>query len=303
MCGRYALTPDRETVLTEFDAQPVGDLDHLRVTERYNIAPTQPVAVVVPGERGRRLTAMRWGIIPQWMKSEDGGKPPAGWINARAETAAEKPAFRGAFKYRRCLVPASGFYEWAKRDGSKQPYYIQAADDRLLAFAGLWETWTPPDGSELDTVTILTTTPNAMMAELHDRMPVVLEPEAHDAWMTTPPEDATTLRRRLGPAAEGTLSKTPVSRRVNRPKHDDPACLEPEGGHAVGVSGGCVRPKAMGIEPRPAPVDSEPALRPCEAPACESSPDQRIDRYAPPLGPRPIQHRAGVAPLLLTLRG
>ena len=230
MCGRYALTLDRETVLTAFNAQPVGDLDHLRVTERYNIAPTQPVAVVLPGQRGRRLTAMRWGIIPQWMKPEEGGKPPAGWINARAETAAEKPAFRGAFKYRRCLVPASGFYEWAKRDGSKQPYYIQSADDRLLAFAGLWETWTPPDGSELDTITILTTTPNAMMAELHDRMPVVLEPEAHDAWMTTPPEDATTLRRRLGPAAEGTLSKTPVSRWVNRPKHDDPACLEPEGG-------------------------------------------------------------------------
>ena len=230
MCGRFALTPDRSRVVDEFGTRLAGDLDHLQVTERYNIAPTQPVAVVVPRPEGRLLTAMRWGIVPQWMKPEEGGKPPAGWINARAETAADKPAFRGAYKYRRCLVPASGFFEWAQRDGSKQPYYIHAADDRLLAFAGLWETWTPPDGSELDTVTILTTRPNDMMAELHDRMPVVLDRGNHDRWMTTPPENARSLEDLLAPAPDGTLSKTPVSRRVNRPQNDDPACLEPEPG-------------------------------------------------------------------------
>lgn len=230
MCGRYALTADRRAIIDEFGARLADDLDPLHVTERYNIAPTQPVAVIVPQTEGRLLTAMRWGIVPQWMKPEAGGKPPAGWINARAETAADKPAFHGAFKYRRCLVPASGFYEWAKRDGSKQPYYVRSAEDRLLAFAGLWETWTPPDGSELDTVTILTTEPNAMMAELHDRLPVVLDPGDYDRWMATPPEEAESLTELLRPAPDGTLSKTPVSRRVNSPKHDDPACLERAGG-------------------------------------------------------------------------
>ena len=231
MCGRYALTPDREVIVDEFNTQLAGDLDHLRVAGRYNIAPTQAVAVIVPHREGRLLTAMRWGDHPAMDEAGGGGaKPPAGWINARAETAADKPAFRGAFKYRRCLVPASGFYEWAKRDGFKQPYYIQPADDRLLAFAGLWETWTPPDGSELDTVTILTTEPNEMMSELHDRMPVVLDRGVYDRWMTTPPEQAKSLTDLLTPAPEGTLEKVPVSRWVNSPKHDDPACLERENG-------------------------------------------------------------------------
>ena len=230
MCGRYALTPDREVIVDEFNTQLAGDLDHLRLAGRYNIAPTQAVAVIVPHRKGRLLTAMRWGILPQWVKPEEGGKPPAGWINARGETAAEKPAFRGAFRYRRCLVPASGFYEWAKRDGSKQPYYVRPADERLLAFAGLWETWTPPDGGELDTVTILTTEPNEMMSELHDRMPVVLDRADYNRWMTTPPEDAKSLTDLLTPAPEGTLEKIPVTRRVNSPKNDDPACLERENG-------------------------------------------------------------------------
>ena len=228
MCGRYSLIPTRESIVDEFNIGVVTDIDHVRITERYNIAPTQPVAVIVPHPgQGRVLTAMRWGIIPQWMKPKEPGKVPAGWINARAETAATKPAFRGAFKYRRCVVPASGFYEWQKLDdGSKQPYLIQPADDGLMAFAGLWETWCPPDGSELDTVTILTTEANAMMATIHDRMPVILSRDDLDRWMTTPPERCAGLTDLLVPAADGTLGKTAVSRRVNNPRHDDAGCAE-----------------------------------------------------------------------------
>lgn len=237
MCGRYRLDAAVDEVAAAFDAEPSPDLEHVRVAERYNIAPTQGVAVVVPRPDGsagpdRLLTAMRWGIIPQWMKPEEGGKPPAGWINARAETAAEKPAFRGAFKYRRCVVPATGFYEWQKPEsgpdrGHKVPHAVAPADGGCLGFAGLWETWSAPDGSKLDTVTILTTAPNAEMRELHDRMPVVLDPADHDRWMTTPPEEAPSLTTLLRPAPDGTLEATPVSRRVNNPRHDDASCLEP----------------------------------------------------------------------------
>ncbi|MEM9883394.1 MAG: SOS response-associated peptidase [Planctomycetota bacterium] len=230
MCGRYQLATPRANIVDEFKTILSPDLDGYAVSGRYNIAPTQPVAVVVAQKDGgadgsRLLTAMRWGIIPRWMKPQPSGKPPAGWINARSETAATKPAFRGAYKYRRCLVPASGFYEWHKQDnGSKQPYLIRSADDGLMALAGLWETWRPPDGSELDTVTILTTSPNRMMAEIHDRMPVILEPEHWDAWTTAQPADTGPLTDLLKPADDGRLYRVAVSSRVNSPRHDDPAC-------------------------------------------------------------------------------
>jgi len=226
MCGCYSLTPTRQSIIDEFQVRLGDDVDRLNVFERYNIAPTQPVAVVAPQVQGRVLTAMRWGIIPQWMKPKQDGKPPAGWINARSETTADKPAFRGAYKYRRCIVPADGFYEWAKTDGSKQPYLIRPADNGLMAFAGLWETWCPPDGSELATVTILTTRPNDMMAEIHDRMPVVLSPDDYERWMTTEPEKTRGLADLLRPAPDGTLYKTPVTRHVNNARHDDPACWD-----------------------------------------------------------------------------
>lgn len=230
MCGRYSLTPTRASIVDEFNIGVVTDLDHVNITERYNIAPTQPVAVVVPSQKGRMLTAMRWGIIPQWMKPKEGGKPPAGWINARAETASSKPAFRGAFKYRRCIVPASGFYEWQKlSDGTKQPWLMCGADEKTMGLAGLWETWMPPDGSELDTVTILTTSPNTMMAELHDRMPVILDPDHWDEWMNTEPRRAAQLEGLLAPAMDGTIYKTAVSRRVNNVRNDGAACVEPAG--------------------------------------------------------------------------
>jgi putative SOS response-associated peptidase YedK len=196
------------------------------VFERYNIAPTQAVAVVLPCEQGRSLTAMRWGFIPQWMKPEDEGIPP-GWINARSETAATKPTFRAAFKYRRCLVPASGFYEWAKSGGrAKQPYLIHPGKDELICFAGLWETWSSSDGSHLNTVTILTTDANPTLKAIHHRMPVVLRSEDYDRWIMTDPSRAASLTDLLQPADERMLDHVAVSRRVNSPRHDDPGCHE-----------------------------------------------------------------------------
>lgn len=231
MCGRYSLTPSRASIVDEFNIGVVTGLDQVRpVAERFNIAPTQNVAVVRNRGGARELVAMRWGIIPKWMKPQKNGKPPAGWINARGETAAEKPAFRAAFKRRRCLVLASDFYEWAKLDDdSKQPYLLAPADGRTMGFAGLWETWCPPDGGELHTVTILTTAPNAMMAEIHDRMPVILDPEDFDRWMRTEEENAGELVELLRPAPDGTLGKLAVSKLVNKPSNDVAACHEPAG--------------------------------------------------------------------------
>lgn len=229
MCGRYALKPKRSTIVDEFKVGKVADLQYTpSVFGRYNIAPTQAVAVVVPSKEGRLLTAMRWGLIPGWMKPKEGNKAPSGWINARSETASTKPAFRGAFRYRRCIVPASGFYEWQKlEDGSKQPWLMRSADEKTMGFAGLWETWMPPDGSELDTVTILTTSPNSMMEEIHDRMPVILDPDHWDRWMTTEPAHSHDLEGLLAPTMDGTTYKTMVSRRVNNVRNDDAACENP----------------------------------------------------------------------------
>ena len=154
---------------------------------------------------------------------------PAGWFNARAETLNEKPAFRGAYRYRRCLIPADGFFEWPRRDGTKvkgaAPHLIRPADDGLMAFAGVFEWWSSPDGSELPTCAVVTTTPNALMAGLHDRMPVILQPEDHARWIDM--REGNDPRDLLRPAPDGTLYATEVGPRVGNVRHDDPACLEP----------------------------------------------------------------------------
>jgi len=191
---------------------------------RYNIAPTQPVVVVRQGPKGRELLPMRWGLIPWWAK--DPATLPL-MINARAESLAEKPAYRDAFKYRRCLVPASGFYEWQARGrGPKQPYAVIPADGRPIAFAGLWETWHSADGSEIDTAVIVTTDANRMLAPIHERMPVVLEPQDFAAWLApeTTPEKAAAL---LKPAREDLFVLRPISTRVNSADNDDPELLDP----------------------------------------------------------------------------
>jgi putative SOS response-associated peptidase YedK len=178
MCGRYRLSRRKQIIEEQFEAQPWDD----DWNPRYNIAPTQPVPAIRqhPKEPVRQVSMMRWGLIPSWAKDTSGA---ARMINARSETAHTLPAFREAMKLRRCLVPADGFYEW-KRDGkTKQPFCFEVNEGQLFAFAGLWERWQNPDGQWIKTCSILTTTPNAVTSAVHDRMPVILEPDSYDLWL------------------------------------------------------------------------------------------------------------------------
>jgi putative SOS response-associated peptidase YedK len=224
MCGRYTLIANAEAIRLLFE---LPEFDERLVVPRYNIAPTQPIAVVREGPKGRELVPVRWGLIPWWARDP---KTLPLMINARAEGIAEKPAYRDPFKYRRCLVPASGFYEWkARGKGPKQPYLaspgdIHEGDGRLIAFAGLWETWHGPDGSEIDTATIVTTNANAPLGEIHGRMPVVVAAKDFETWlsMKTQPAEADAL---LKPAPDDLFSLTPVSTRVNSADNDDPSLI------------------------------------------------------------------------------
>lgn len=220
MCGRFTLIAPAEVVAEHYGLAEVPPL-----APRYNIAPTQPVAAVRLAEDGetRELTHFQWGLVPSWADDPSIGSR---MINARSETAAEKPSFRAAFKRRRCLIPASGFYEWQKVNGSKQPIYIHAAKNKIMSLAGLWEYWSGPDGSELETCTILTTGPNNLLEPIHNRMPVVLEPEDYGMWLDpdTPPDQ---LMHLLRPIDSEWLDAYPVSTEVNRPQNEGPSLIEP----------------------------------------------------------------------------
>lgn len=218
MCGRFTLVADGETVAGHYGLSQLALL-----APRYNIAPTQPVAAVRQSANGQReFTHFRWGLIPSWSKDPSGSS----LINARAETAAEKPSFRAAFRYRRCLIPASGFYEWQKTGGRKQPMYAHALDGGLLTFAGLWETWQSADGSAIETCTILTTEPNELMAPIHNRMPVILDPADYSMWLD-PQTPRDQLQHLLRPYPAELMAVYPVSAAVNSPANDSPACIEP----------------------------------------------------------------------------
>jgi putative SOS response-associated peptidase YedK len=229
MCGRYTLIANAEAIRLLFE---IPAFDERLVVPRYNIAPTQPIAVVRTGPKGRELVPVRWGLIPWWAKDP---KTLPLMINARAEGITEKPAYRDPFKYRRCLVPASGFYEWQasklnRGKGPKQPFLaspgpIKPGGDKLIAFAGLWETWHGPDGSEIDTATIVTTDANTPLAAIHERMPVVIAPKDFETWLSldTQPAEAAALLR---PAPDDLLTLLPVSARVNSADNDDAALLD-----------------------------------------------------------------------------
>jgi putative SOS response-associated peptidase YedK len=221
MCGRFALTSPPDVIAALFDLVLPPD-----VGPRYNIAPTQPVGTVRQGDDGRTFDLLRWGLVPPWAKDISIGSR---MINARSETAATKPAFRSAMKRRRCLIPADGFYEWQPRGSEKQPFFIHAKDGGLLVFAGLWESWVQDD-EEIESCTILTTEANATTEAMHDRMPVILAPSDFDAWLDPGRQDAAELAPLLRPAPDDLLDAYPVSRRVNKPAFDDPACLQREGG-------------------------------------------------------------------------
>ena len=219
MCGRFNLTASGEEIAEAFDLE---DVPHL--APRYNIAPTQPVAVVRLDTRsGRRgLSALRWGLVP-----EGAPETERGHINARSETAWKKPSFRGAFAARRCLIPATGFYEW-QRTGAKRrrPWLFAPGSGPLFAFAGLWEP--PARAGASPTCTILTTDANDVTRPVHDRMPVILPPESYAPWLSPKAGDAVALRPLLVPFPAGAMTARPVSSAVNNARFDDPACLGPE---------------------------------------------------------------------------
>jgi putative SOS response-associated peptidase YedK len=220
MCGRYALILSASRLAEVFTTDPADD-----VGPRYNIAPTQRAPIVRHGDTGdREIVHARWGLIPSWAKDPKIG---ARMINARSETVAEKPAFRSAVQRRRCLVPASGFFEWRKEPDGKQPYYIHAEVDSVFAFAGLWESWAESEGKILETYTILTTQPNDLVARIHNRMPVILPPEDHAEWLSPGRIPAERLGQMLRPHPVEGMAAHPVSRRVNSPANDDAACIQP----------------------------------------------------------------------------
>jgi len=222
MCGRYTLTTPLEGLRAVFLFE-----ESLNLAARYNIAPTQEVPAIRRGsdDDRRHLVLLRWGLIPSWAKEASIGSR---MINARAESVAEKPAYRNAFRRRRCLIPADGFYEWqARPSGPKQPYLIAPAAGGPFAFAGLWELWTDKaDGETVESFTIVTTEANRRLAAIHHRMPVVLAPADHDAWLD-PAAPADALLALLRPAPEETFVATPVSTRVNAVRNDDPSLIEP----------------------------------------------------------------------------
>lgn len=224
MCGRFALFTPTEQIAETFDVNPASAAEVPPAPPRYNIAPTQPVAAIRLYQSGEReLTFFQWGLVPSWAKDPKMGSR---LINARAETVAEKPSFRAAFKRRRCLIPADGFYEWQKQNGRKQPIFIYPADDGLFALAGLWEMWQSDDGSMLQTCTILTTKPNEVIAPIHNRMPVVLQAADYDDWLHPDPQPEQALHL-LRPFPAEKMATRPVSTFVNNPRNDSPDCIAP----------------------------------------------------------------------------
>jgi putative SOS response-associated peptidase YedK len=217
MCGRYSLHANPEVIALYFK---LGILPELR--PRYNIAPSSQV-LAVRQDKGRVADLYRWGLIPGWARDPAIGNKLA---NARGETVAEKPSFRSAFKRWRCLIPASGFYEWKAVAGRKQPYYIHPKDAPLFAFAGLTERWNGPDGP-VHSCAIITTEANELMRGIHDRMPVILEPGDFDAWLDPANQETGELKALLRPCPAERMAAHPVSTRVNTPKNDEPGLLEP----------------------------------------------------------------------------
>jgi putative SOS response-associated peptidase YedK len=233
MCGRYAITsaPEAIRALFRYPEQP-------NFPPRYNVAPTQPIPIVRLNEGKRQFALVRWGLLPSWVKDP---KTFTLLINARGESVIDKPAFRAAMKRRRCLIPADGFYEWKPVAGRKQPYFVRLKSGAPMALAGLWETWMGPNGEELDTAAIITTRANRLLMPIHDRMPVIVPPEAFDLWLDTAKVDAATAAALIAPAAENLLEAYEVSTAVNRIANDNPKLVE-----------ALVEPLAAAADPVPA---------------------------------------------------
>ncbi len=221
MCGRYRLSRKKQIIEEYFDCVS-GDEDW---SPRYNIAPTQPVPVVRQNPRNnvRELSLLRWGLIPHWAKEPSIAMST---INAKSETVATKPAFRDPLKFRRCLIPADGFYEWKRTGTSKQPYCFEVGGGDLFAFSGLWDGWKDSTGQWIKTCSILTTTPNAITATVHDRMPVILRPEGYDLWLDPGITDLQVISELLKPLDPSLMRCYPVSTRINYVTNDDEECTQ-----------------------------------------------------------------------------
>lgn len=220
MCGRYFLHASADDLTRLFGNMPMPFLQ-----PRYNIAPTQPVPVVRQGANGRReMVLLRWGLIPAWSKGPDAR---FSMINARAETVAQKPAYRNAFRYRRCLLPADGFYEWRATASGKQPHVIRPRDGGTLALAGIWEHWQDADGNEIESCSILVRAANAEVSRVHDRMPVVIAPSAFDLWLDTRAQKPQPLETLIAAQQPPGYDIYPVARAVNSPTNDSHDLIEP----------------------------------------------------------------------------
>ncbi len=221
MCGRFSLGASASTLAAQF-----GLFETPAWSPRYNIAPTQEILVVVrdPTDARRQARLYRWGLIPSWAKDPSIGNQ---MINAQAETAATKPAFRVAFRKRRCLILADGLYEWKKEGRQKQPFHIRLRDGRPFAFAGLWEHWEGAGGTAIDSCTILTTIPNALLRPLHHRMAAVFGANDYDLWLDPSVQDVHRLQSLLQPYPAEEMTAYPVSSRVNNPINDTPECIQP----------------------------------------------------------------------------
>jgi putative SOS response-associated peptidase YedK len=222
MCGRYRLSRRKQIIEEQFDSADWQD----DWSPRYNIAPTQFIPVIRqhPKEPIRQLSTMLWGLVPHWSKS---ASDAASTINARSETAAIKPAFRDPLKFRRCLIPADGFYEWKKTGTAKQPYCFEVNKGELFAFAGLWDGWKDANGNWVKTCSILTTTPNAVTSAIHDRMPVILDRESYDLWLDPGMQNVAAISELLKPYDSRLMRCFPVSSRINHVANDDEECSRP----------------------------------------------------------------------------
>lgn len=225
MCGRYALFASIEDILDRFELRE--RCAPFAYAPRYNIAPTQPVLAITASEQGKRHPALlRWGLIPSWAKDLKIGNR---LINARAETISEKPSFRQSFRQRRCLIIASGFYEWRREGTRKVPFFVRLKSREPFGFAGLWDLWHSPQGDEVQSCTIITTEANELMKGIHDRMPVILPKAAESAWLDPDRESGPELMELLAPYPLDEMEAYPVSPRVNSAQAEGPECVEPAG--------------------------------------------------------------------------
>ncbi len=219
MCGRFARFSIKPVIIEEFGVEEIG----IDFEQEYNITPGNNVISVIGGEK-RRLTSFKWGLVPSWSKDPSIGNK---MINARSETISEKPSFRNAFKKRRCLVIADGFYEWQKREKSKYPFYISLKSSKPFGFAGLNERWTSPSGEELNTCTIITCQPNSLLLSIHNRMPVIVKKEDEDLWLNCENSEDSRINDILKPYDSDLLEAFEVSKFVNSPANNSPDCIKP----------------------------------------------------------------------------